>query len=677
MKNILLTACGAFAIGIAHGADVMRDRYFGLHFDFHASPEKCAGVAIGETLAAEDIEWICRELKPDFIQTDCKGHPGWTSYPTALGNAMPAFKGDPLRLWRDVTKEFGIGLYMHYSGVVDRKYVADHPEEQTKGPDGSPNGWFSTRTNGRYADDLMIPQLKELAGKYGVDGVWVDGECWGASADFDPRTVAQFEKETGIDLKGVLPARRGQPHFDEYRTFCRELFKRYLRHYVDAVHADYPRFRIASNWCFTDHMPEKVSANVDFLSGDVDPDDSFSSARYAARAVARQGMPWDLMSWGFRWSKFYTPGFDTPKHVVQLEQEAAAIISLGGGYQVYSHQRRDGSPAMEQIRAWKPLSDFVRARREWCFGGESVRQVAVLLSTHDRNIESEGLYQRTGCTKVKGVVNLLCDAGHSNAIVSEFNFDDEIDWPVVWVPELFDGLEQKTVRRLLDYAHDGGSLVLAGVRPCEIFAAAGAPFKTQDMARRCWRGYSADGHSFGVVTGTVALVSYAGEVLARYAPGADAAPGTDVMAVLCPHGKGRIVAVGADIGTSYHEAVQGALCDFARSVLSRLYRPLVEVRHVVGTLEINDLRKDGKLLVQLVNANGRHRAMTVLTEDSLPPVLDVELAVRQERKPTAIRLQPAGLDLDFNWADGVAVVRVPKVDVHAVVEIVVDADGNK
>ena len=156
MKNILLTACGAFAIGIAHGADVMRDRYFGLHFDFHASPEKCAGVAIGETLAAEDIEWICRELKPDFIQTDCKGHPGWTSYPTALGNAMPAFKGDPLRLWRDVTKEFGIGLYMHYSGVVDRKYVADHPEEQTKGPDGSPNGWFSTRTNGRYADDLMI-----------------------------------------------------------------------------------------------------------------------------------------------------------------------------------------------------------------------------------------------------------------------------------------------------------------------------------------------------------------------------------------------------------------------------------------------------------------------------------------------------------------------------------------
>ena len=39
--------CGALAIGSVCGADVMRDRYFGLHFDFHASPEKCAGVAIG------------------------------------------------------------------------------------------------------------------------------------------------------------------------------------------------------------------------------------------------------------------------------------------------------------------------------------------------------------------------------------------------------------------------------------------------------------------------------------------------------------------------------------------------------------------------------------------------------------------------------------------------------
>ena len=80
------------------------DSFFGLHFDFHASPAKCTA-PIGGTLKEEDIREICRLLKPDFLQIDCKGHAGWASYPTECGNAMPDIAGDPLALWRRVTKE--------------------------------------------------------------------------------------------------------------------------------------------------------------------------------------------------------------------------------------------------------------------------------------------------------------------------------------------------------------------------------------------------------------------------------------------------------------------------------------------------------------------------------------------------------------------------------------------
>ena len=59
---------------------------FGLHFDFHASP--APGLVVGATLREEDIREICRLIKPDFIQIDCKGHPGWASYPTELENAI-------------------------------------------------------------------------------------------------------------------------------------------------------------------------------------------------------------------------------------------------------------------------------------------------------------------------------------------------------------------------------------------------------------------------------------------------------------------------------------------------------------------------------------------------------------------------------------------------------------
>lgn len=83
------------------------ESFFGLHFDFHADPKSCPD-PIGLTLKEEDIRTICRELRPDFIQIDCKGHPGWVSYPTKIGNAMPAFCGDPLRLWRDVTASEGV-----------------------------------------------------------------------------------------------------------------------------------------------------------------------------------------------------------------------------------------------------------------------------------------------------------------------------------------------------------------------------------------------------------------------------------------------------------------------------------------------------------------------------------------------------------------------------------------
>ena len=85
-----------------------KDCFFGLHSDFHAVPED--GLVLGGTLKEGDIREICECLKPDFVQVDCKGHPGWASYPTKMSNAMPNFKVDPLMLWRKITKEYGIGL---------------------------------------------------------------------------------------------------------------------------------------------------------------------------------------------------------------------------------------------------------------------------------------------------------------------------------------------------------------------------------------------------------------------------------------------------------------------------------------------------------------------------------------------------------------------------------------
>ena len=613
MGEWMALVMAAVVTATAFGAD---ERQFGLHFDFHAAPAKDGkSVVIGGTLKESDIREICRTIRPDFLQIDCKGHPGWASYPTKLGNAMPDIKGDPLRIWRRVTKEEGVALFLHYSGVYDMKYAAAHPDDRVILADGE--ACDSVVLDGRYADALLIPQLKELAGEYGAEGAWVDGECWAAAPDFTPRSLAAFERATGVCLDGGMPSAPDKPHYEQYRAHARELFRRYLNHYVDAGHADFPRFKICSNWAFTDHMPEKVCANVDFLSGDVDQRDSFWSARYAARGVALQGRPWDLMAWGFR--ILADGGEFVSKSVPQLMQEASAVIALGGGFQVYIPQARDGSPQMDRIRPLKPLADFVRRRQPYCFGGTPVRQVAVLLSTYDCNRESRGLYSRTGCDKVSGLVNLLCDAGHSVSIVMEHHLDASTvaSWPVIVVPELFEGLAPETVSLLRGYAREGGNLVVSGVKSRKL------------LAGECG----------------------------------------DAMDRIVSFGKGRLAVFGEDIGKAYFAAMRSEHRDRARRILRALYRPLAEVESAHGSLEVVDLVKDGRLMVQLVNGNGNHHAANVITEDFVPPVTDVRLRIRTAAKPRALRLQPDGRDLPFEWRDGIATVEIPKVEMHAVVEV--------
>lgn len=274
-----------------------KDCFFGIHSDFHAIPKE--GLVIGATLNESDIREICECLKPDFVQIDCKGHPGLASYPTKMSNAMPSFKVDPLMLWRKVTKEYGIGLYCHFSGVYDEKYCREHPEDAVLNADG--NYESAVLPFSKYYDEYFIPQISELAENYNIDGVWIDGDCWSVKLDYRPETLSEFELQTGIDLGGKAPKNFGDPYYYEYLEFTRERFRKSLRHYTDILHQKHPELQICSNWAFSDHMPEKVCANVDFLSGDLSPINAVNSARYAGRMIAQQNMPWDLMSWNFRY----------------------------------------------------------------------------------------------------------------------------------------------------------------------------------------------------------------------------------------------------------------------------------------------------------------------------------------------------------------------------------------
>ncbi len=663
------------------------DCFFGLHNDFHAVPME--NLVVGETLKEQDIRDICENIKPDFIQIDCKGHPGWASYPTAFNNAMPHFKGDPLKLWRKVTAEYGIGLYVHFSGVYDVKYCAEHPEERALKASGKYAD--SVRPDSKYWDDFFIPQISELITKYNIDGIWIDGDCWAVKADYHPETIEKFEKETGIDLKGHDPKTKDDPYFKEYLDFTRRQFRDTLRHYVDVLHKKFPDFQICSNWAFSDHMPEEVCADVDFLSGDLNPYQSFNSARYAARMISQHNVHWDLMAWNFRHC-VYSSGGSAPKHPTQIMQEAAAVISMGGGFQDYVMQFNDGSPNITQIKNLTALSQFLKERKPYCFGGTPVCQAAVLVPSFDRYHEMTVPFSREGMEKYVGLVSLLCDSGVSTQTVLESTMIKNIHaFPLIIVPELYYGLSEETFRYLKEYVTNGGNLCIIGSKTAKLFSEHGFGFTAEyynEQPDAINTAYLENGHTseaggsnympyyftldnkaFGLTLGgcKVSTDQNNSDVVGTLhtSQRGDGIP----FANRFDFEKGTISVIAIDLGTQYYTGAQYLHKELIKNTVLKQFDPLAKIESVVGTLEIMCLTKNERLLLQLVNANGNHNNAASLTEDQIPPVVDIVLSVKCEKAPQTILLQPEGKDLPFDFKNGRAYVTIPRVDIHNVVEV--------
>lgn len=581
--------------------------FFGIHFDFHAGSD-CT--EIGKNTTPAMVQTIIDMVQPDYIQTDCKGHAGYSSYPTKVGNPAPEFVGDPLLIWRDVTAKNGVALYMHYSGVWDTRAIELNPEWAVIRADGTSDK-EKTSVFGTYVDQLLIPQLKELAGNYKVDGVWVDGECWATIPDYSERASNLFRETTGIKN---IPKSNTEPNWYEWMQFHREGFRKYLRHYTAAVRSEYPDFQICSNWAFTHHMPEPVSVALDFLSGDYSPNNSVNSARFAGRYLAFQGIPWDLMAWSFS----YNPFPKEQKTAVQLKREAAIVLALGGGFQAYFTQNRDGSVRLDEMKVMAEVAKFARERQAWCHHSVQIPQVALLLSTSDYYHNAKSLFpQYKG--QAQGVLQCLLESQYSVDLVSEEVLTPDMSrFPIIVIPE-WKNISSVFCSDLVKYAKGGGSLLIIGKETSEQFASL--------------TGMQLQGEQF----------------------------------TSSSLGKGTIGFLPVAIGEEYEKSGNQTLRKLLSGAVRTLFpNPLVEITGSTW-VDVSVSQLKGKLMIHLVNSSGDHKSVGII--QSINPVGPLQLSIRCDRKPTKITLQPEGKNCDFFYTDGKVQVNVDKVDIYDIVVI--------
>jgi hypothetical protein len=627
--NRYIIALAAFAPFYAtaqtSGNFKVTDRFFGVHFDFHATPDTRE---IGKTLKVQDIDFMLDQVKPDYIQVDTKGHPGISSYPTKVGVAAPDILLDPLRLFREETGKRGIGLFSHFSGILDAQAVKDHPQWARINSGGDADKG-ATSIFSRYADDYFVPQLNELSSKYHINGVWVDGECWALQPDYSEAAVAAYKKATG---KIDIPTNRKEAGYADYVQFTRNAFHQYLTRYINAVHKFNPKLIVTSNWSFSSFMPGPVDAPVDYLSGDF-TSDAVADVDFESRVLAPQGKPWDLMCWGFMSDKngkgFY---WKSARH---LQQKAALVLAQGGGYQIYIPQHRDASLQMETVPMLAEVSKFCHERKAYTYNSTPIPQVAVLLSEFGHYNESPGVFEngQGGNNNVKGTLELLLDSKYSVQVLQEHHLKTSLSqYPLLVITE-WRQLQPGFIAEVEQYIRNGGKVLAIG-----------------------------DTHLFGNLLhgGSVPVKINAGVAITKQ-----------------NYGKGTIVSITdtfAMSGISLRYA--GTHDNNLRLAVQQVVKDLFPQPKVVvdgdPKIHIALNKKDNNLLLHVVNVDNHFDTNADNTlKFNIPAITNpILVTLTVDKKPKKVLVQPENKPLPFTYAGGKVKFTVPGVDVYSIVQVV-------
>lgn len=608
-RDLLATALASTTLRAQSKPRLRRkDSFFGLHFDLHPN---LSDTALGRDLSEEMVQHFLDRVKPDFVQYDCKGHVGYLGYPSKVGLSAPVIVKDSLAIWRKVTARNGVALYIHFSGVWDNVATSQHPEWAVVDADGKrlPN---ANSTFSPYADQLMIPELEEAAGNYDLDGAWIDGDCWATRPDYSPAAAHAFRQATGFS---ELPRSASDPGWHEFLEFEREQFRRYVRHYANALHRSRPGFQIASNWYYSTLAPEKPELPLDFISGDFGGDRAIASGQMEARFMSQQELPWDLMGWGFT-----THGSDRVyKPSVQLCQEAAVILAQGGAYQVYYNPTRSGLLEPRIIDRMAGLARFCRERQAACHQSETIPQIGLVFSTHSLYRTGGRLFGGWGkaMDPAAGALAALLECGYSVDVLPEWKVANVArNYPLLVIPDWPEiGTQMRDTA--LAYARQGGSLLLFGAENAGLFREAlgvELPAPAREVSA------FVDNATLPVpVYGLWAeVVPRSAEVIGHRCPTADASLSVEPSATLTRYGAGRIACFYGPAGAFYAKQAAPGFRDFLNRLVRRLFTPAVEV-DAPPTVEVVLRRKSWRNYVHLINLS------RVGTIDYLPPAGPIRL----------------------------------------------------
>jgi len=646
------------------------DVFFGLHTDLHANMED---KILGRDLTVEHLVGELRKFDPDFVQCDCKGHPGYTSYPTKVGSASPGIVKDSLKIWREATRELGIPLVVHYSGIWDTAALSRYPQW------GRVGSGKNEDENGRsrdmvcpisdYTDKYMIPQLIEIIDEYDVDGFWVDGENWACQPCYCDVCREGFEIKTG---RSSMPENSSDEGWDEWLGFQRENFEEHVRRYAKAVHDHKPGCTVCSNWMYTIRQPDDIDVPVDYISGDFDWTWSCTRASAEARFMDSRRIGWDLMAWGFT---SHGPMKDWEfKTAPALCQEAAIVMSCGGAFMIYDNPERSGQLIGWHMDVIGETARFCRERERYCRDTVSVPQVAVIHTKEHFYKNNVPLYNFGNAnSQIEGALHAFLENSMHVDIISGDDFTRGAGkYPLCILAEQ-DRLSDAVYSAAQKYVEDGGSLIVSGCENTRRF---------DDMLGVADTGLFADNEVFilqeqktvrGIGKWRLVRNVDATEIrplLYSRQTGEGAVYSGSPVATVRKYGKGLIAGIYGPLFGSYSYSHYPGIRRFIAEIVKAMYTGRLINIDAPACIAVSIREREKSLMVHMVNLGSSQplSPKNTIVED-VPAAGPVEISFGMEKAPASVFLAPGAKPVKWSYSGGLFKARLDLVGIHDILII--------
>jgi hypothetical protein len=669
------------------------DVFFGLHFDLHAAE---TDTALGRNLSVEHLVGQLEKVRPDYVQCDCKGHPGLTSYPTAVGIPAPHIEKDSLKIWREATRVLGIPLGVHFSGVWDTAILKRHPEwgrlnlkeyEESKGSPGvdgqaKPEN-FEDRDKDNtcplspYTDEYMIPQILEIIDRYDVDGFWIDGENWTSLPCYCDRCTSEFVRWSGISN---VPVQKGEEGWNEWLAFSRRNFEEHVRKVANAVHKRKPSCTVCSNWMYTVRQPDEPEVPVDYLSGDFDWIWSTGRAWPEARFMDNRGLSWDLMAWGFT---SYGPMKNWVfKSAPALCQEAAVVMASGGSFMVYDQPNRTGELVGWHMDRLAEVGRFCRARQPYCQHSRSVPQIAILHAKEHYYLNNGPLYQMGSAEKpVEGALQALLENGYHADILTGTALMERIDQYPICIAAEQDALPEELRLKLEAYVFNGGNLIVTGAEQTGKFDTLAGVMDTGGLAgEEHGQGiYIPDGEEACPLIGSWRLVrgnpgTVVEKILFSRDRGANEQDSGSPAAVMTQYGKGRIALVFGPVFEAYYDSHYPGMRRFVKRLVEAFENENL-VRVEAPLCIQTAVRETGNTrMIHFINS-GTNKALSPRNGyiEDVPAAGPVRVTLKLEKRPAAVFLAPSFQPVSWSFSgEGFFSAEIGHIGIHDILVIQTD-----